>query len=245
MAKPAAKKPTTVVAKKLPAGVPPGKPKEIKADDVAHQTRFCFDHEQRTCLVVSQDETTTRFIPLETESGLCICATSTAQFTERFRTVPNHSLSRGAAVYARYAVEIGATTEVMTFLGNFTKITPQEVAMATNRKKVNDETAVTKKVVAKEKAKKATPAKPEKAPFKGGKPVIVTTITTETPKPSGEKKLTASKMFCDLIMEGKLSDGKIFEKVQAKFGLDESKRGYVKWYRNDLKKKGMNPPEGK
>ena len=37
MAKPASKKPTTVVAKKLPAGVPPGKPKEILADDVKHR----------------------------------------------------------------------------------------------------------------------------------------------------------------------------------------------------------------
>jgi len=245
MAKPASKKPTTVVAKKLPAGVPPGKPKEILADDVKHQTRFCFDHEQRTCLVVSQDESITKFIPLETESGLCICSTSTAQFTERFRTVPNHSLSRGAAVYARYAVEIGATTEVMTFLGNFTKITSQEVAMATNRKKANEDAATTKKVVAKATAKKQPEPKAEKAPFKGGKPTATPTKVTETHKPSGEKKLTASKMFCDLIMEGKLSDDKIFEKVQAKFGLDESKRGYVRWYRKDLQKKGMNPPEAK
>ena len=29
------------------------------------------------------------------------------------------------------------------------------------------------------------------------------------------------------------------------FGLDEKKRGYVKWYRNHLKKQGQNPPEAK
>jgi len=52
-------------------------------------------------------------------------------------------------------------------------------------------------------------------------------------------------MFQDLIMAGKLTDDQIFEKVQAEFGLDEKKRGYVKWYRNHLKKQGANPPEAK
>ena len=57
-----------------------------------------------------------------------------------------------------------------------------------------------------------------------------------------EKKPSASAMFCELIMEGKLTDDQIFAAVQIEFKLDESKRSYVKWYRNDLKKKGKNPP---
>lgn len=248
-------KPTKKPVKPLPARRPKaGKPATnlaetnevlgpIKAEDTKAVHRFCFDHERRTCLVVSQDEQVTRFIPLETESGLCVCSTSTQQFDARFKTVPNHSLDRGAALYARYAIEVGATPEVMSFLGNFTPITKQEAIMATNRKKTNDETAATKKVDAKAKAKKPAEPKAEKAPFAGGKKVEAP--AKAAPAKTGEKKPTASKMFCDLIMEGKLSDDKIFEKVQAKFGLDDSKRGYVKWYRNDLKKKGMNPPEGK
>ena len=52
-------------------------------------------------------------------------------------------------------------------------------------------------------------------------------------------------MFKTLIMEGRFTDDKIFEKVQAKFGLDEKKRAYVAWYRNDLAKKGETPPAAK
>jgi hypothetical protein len=58
-----------------------------------------------------------------------------------------------------------------------------------------------------------------------------------------EQKETASSMFKELIMEGKLTDDAIFKKVQAKYGLDEGKRNYVTWYRYDLRRKGQKPPE--
>lgn len=59
----------------------------------------------------------------------------------------------------------------------------------------------------------------------------------------GEHK-SASAMFKDLIMNNKkLTDDQIFAQVQEKFGLDDNKRGYVKWYRKDLAKKGLNPPD--
>lgn len=50
-------------------------------------------------------------------------------------------------------------------------------------------------------------------------------------------------MFQELIMEGKLTDAKIFTEVQSVFNLGEDKRHYVKWYRSSLKKAGLNPPE--
>lgn len=257
MAKAATKKPAKSAPKGLPARAPfkGGKKvvepaptsnfievnetkRPVKAEHTDVQRRFCFDSERRTCLVVSQDNDVTKFIPLETENGLIVCSTSTKQFEARFKTVPNHSLSRGAAIYARYAIEIGASNEVMSFLRNFTPITPQEVAMATNRKNQNEADKTSKQEASKAKAKKQPAAKPEKV----AKPKAAAAAV----KPSGEKKLTASTMFKELIMEGKLTDDKIFEKVQAKFGLDDSKRNYVKWYRNDLKKKGVkNVPEGK
>lgn len=59
------------------------------------------------------------------------------------------------------------------------------------------------------------------------------------------RAMTAAQRFKELIMEGKLSDDKIFAKVQKEFDLDDSKKSYVKWYRNDLKKRGENPPEAK
>lgn len=60
-----------------------------------------------------------------------------------------------------------------------------------------------------------------------------------------EKKPSASGMFCDLIMAGKDTDDQIFAKVQKAFGLDDSKRSYVGWYRNKLLKDGKNPPDAK
>ena len=70
-------------------------------------------------------------------------------------------------------------------------------------------------------------------------------VKAEKPAKTVEKKPSAAQMFQDLIMAGKLTDDQIFEKVQTEFGLDEKKRGYVKWYRNHLKKQGQNPPEAK
>lgn len=78
--------------------------------------------------------------------------------------------------------------------------------------------------------------------------VNATNAAKSVTKPAAKKegrKMSAAQMFKDLIMQGKLTDDQIFEQVQAQFGLDEKKRGYVKWYRNYLKKQGLNPPAPK
>jgi len=116
--------------------------------------------------------------------------------------------------------------------------------MATTKKQTAAEKPAAAKA-AKPVAKKAA-AKPIEA--KAGRRAIdpvVKTKPAEKPAKTGEKKMSAAQMFQDLIMAGKLTDDQIFEKVQAEFGLDEKKRGYVKWYRNHLKKQGQNPPEAK
>lgn len=67
-------------------------------------------------------------------------------------------------------------------------------------------------------------------------------------KKSGADKApreSAAGMFCELIMAGNLTDDKIFEKVQTKFGLGDDKRKYVAWYRNKLTKDGRKPPAAK
>lgn len=96
---------------------------------------------------------------------------------------------------------------------------------------------------AKTPAAKKTPAK-KAAAVKT--PAKKTPTAKKAPAVAGERKPTASQMFQELIMAGNLTDDKIFEKVQAKFGLDEKKRGYVKWYRAHLKKLGTKDvPEAK
>lgn len=137
-------------------------------------------------------------------------------------------LDKACAILVRRAKDVGATEEALKILGKHTPITQQEFDMA----KEKAETA-------KEKTTKAPKPKAEpkaKAPKEKAE---------AAPKEPKEKRYSAAQMFQDLIMEGKLTDSQIFAKVQEKFGLDDKKSGYVKWYRNHLKKNGQNPPEAK
>lgn len=120
----------------------------------------------------------------------------------------------------------------MEYLGRLINVSEEEIQMATTKKTESKEKVVKAKPAAKpikEKVVKAKPAKPVKEK--------VSKTEAKVKKPS------ASQMFQELIMEGKLSDDKIFEKVQKEYGLDDNKKSYVKWYRNNLRKQGMNPPD--
>src|SRR4029077_13873527 len=64
-------------------------------------------------------------------------------------------------------------------------------------------------------------------------------------KTNGERKPTAAALFQRLIMQGKLTDDAIFAKVQEEFGLENSKRSYVAFYRRYLDQSGENPPAGR
>ena len=114
------------------------------------------------------------------------------------------------------------------------------------------------KVVKEAKEKKATPRVQKTSGTTKEKPSAQTKLNQpkKVVKEKSEKKVaggkdkvskpSAANMFKELIMAGKLTDGKIFEAVQKEFGLDDSKKGYVKWYRNDMIKKGVkNVPASK
>jgi hypothetical protein len=143
---------------------------------------------------------------------------------------------KACQLFVSYSQTLGATKEAMEYLGQTVNVSKQEFEMATAKKKVAAEKPAAAKAV-KPAAKKAAATK---APAKS----TAATKAKPAAKP-GEKKMSAAQMFQDLIMAGKLTDAQIFEKVQAEFGLDEKKRGYVKWYRNHLKKQGQNPPDAK
>ncbi len=51
--------------------------------------------------------------------------------------------------------------------------------------------------------------------------------------------LSAASRFRDLILQGKLDDDSIFATVKAEYGLEDKKRPYVAWYRNELIRKGQ------
>lgn len=207
----------------------------------------CSDHQKRTCIQVHRDvpRMYVFYIPLDVENGLQVHQESFQRFDDRFKPMVDYPVDKACRLYAGYAKDIGATKEALDYLGQIINITPQEYDMAT-KKKATNEAAVREskaKTAAKVKPAKTATAKPK--PIKSVADVKKPGVGKKPPLPGTTKKHSASQMFKDLIMEGKLTDDQIFAKVQAEFGLDEKKRSYVKWYRNDLKKAGANPPEPK
>lgn len=51
-------------------------------------------------------------------------------------------------------------------------------------------------------------------------------------------KPTVSSRARELILAGHSNDV-VFTKLREEFGLDDGKRGYPQWYRNDMKKRGL------
>jgi hypothetical protein len=181
-----------------------------------------------------------KFIPLDIILGLEVHSTSADSFDQRFTPMEGYPVEKACQLFSNYSQTLGATKEAMEYLGQVINVSKQELEMATTKKQT-----VAEKPAA---AKAAKPAVKKAAEVKAGRRAIdpvVKTKPAEKPAKPGEKKPSAAQMFQDLIMAGKLTDDQIFEKVQAEFGLDEKKRGYVKWYRNHLKKQGQNPPEAK
>jgi hypothetical protein len=213
------------------------KGKEAKL--AAQTSKVHADFNRRTCIEISRDDGVVRYIPL-TADGFEVETATIKEFEAKFKLLQDYPADKAAKLYAEYTKHLGATKEVMQHLAKLCNITDKEIQMATAKKAAKDSTKAAAKPAAKAPAKKA--AKPAaKAPAKKTAPAK----TTKPAANDGAPRASASQMFKDLIMEGKLTDDQIFAKVQAEYNLDEKKRGYVKWYRNDLEKKGMNPPAAK
>ena len=204
----------------------------------------CHDHNRRTCIQVDRSAGLVKFIPLDIILGLEVHSTSADSFDQRFTPMEGYPVEKACQLFVNYGQTLGATKEAMDYLGQVINVSKQELEMATTKKQTVAEKPAAAKAV-KPVAKKAA-AKPTEV-HAGRRAIdpVVKAKPAEKPAKPGEKKMSAAQMFQDLIMAGKLTDDQIFEKVQAEFGLDEKKRGYVKWYRNHLKKQGQNPPEAK
>jgi hypothetical protein len=202
--------------------------------------RVCADFNRHTCIEVSRQAGLVKYIPLNI-AGMELLEMNSSEFDCTYSQLNNYPVEKAAQLYAEYAAQLGGTKEAMQALATFVPLTPKEIEMATTKKAasaaVKTETAAKAKA-AKPAAKTAVTKAKAPAPAK-------TTKAPAAKKEAGEKKPSAANMFKDLIMEGKMTDDQIFAKVQKEFGLDDNKRSYVKWYRNDLTKKGMKPPAAK
>lgn len=207
--------------------------------------RVVADRQRHTCIEIFRKDGLVHCIPLNIE-GLEVVQMNEDSFDSIYKPLSDYPVVKAARLYAAYAADIGGSKEAMKALSSIHPLSSQEIEMATAKKTaakaVEKETKATKKVATEKpaKAEKAAPVKVAKAaPAKVAKAAPAKKVAT------GEKTHSAANMFKDLIMEGKLTDDQIFAKVQKEFNLDDNKRSYVRWYRNDLTKKGMNPPEAK
>lgn len=196
----------------------------------------CYDRQRRTCIEVARVAGHVKFIPLDVSEGLQVQTTSAESFDQRYEPMVNYPIEKAVQLFVNYSQTIGASKEALEYLGQIVNVSKQELEMATTKKQAVAEKPAKKETTPKA-GRRATDPEVKAPKAKATKPA---------PKAKDDgKKMSAAQMFQDLIMAGKLTDDQIFEKVQAEFGLDEKKRGYVKWYRNHLKKQGKNPPEPK
>lgn len=223
------------------------------------------DRNRRTCVILDLDADPRPFIALSVEDGLRIEHLPIHQFNQRWTPLPDYPPERAARLYVGYSRTIGATKEALDALGLLTPVTPEDIAMATAKKNqaVTNETQTLAASVrtgtkakdlpahGKTPAKKPSATKPaakpttKKAatPAKGAATVKPTTKKAAAPRAAGQR--SAADAFREHIRAGKLTDDAIFAAVQKEFGLDDKKRGYVSWYRNDLRKKGEKVPDAK
>lgn len=183
-----------------------------------------LNYYKHSCIELERDERRVRYIPM-TDTGFEVCEQGLEAFDREYPTVADYPPEKAAAVYARFAQHLGATEAALEALGRFTTISKKEYDMATAK-------PVT--TAAKPAAKAAAAAGGAKEPK-----------TTKAPAAPKEKRITVASRFQELIMEGKLTDEDIFKTVQKEFGLDDSKKTYVSWYRNYLTKRGKQPPAAK
>lgn len=158
--------------------------------------------------------------------GFRLYKLTTAHFDKYYKPVLEDP--EACARYLKPIKEIGAPPDVVKHAARFIHVTPEELEMAEKKQ-----------------ASKVTEFKERVQAAKDRKQGTMPSKVKQGPKPKGEKKPKASALFKELILAGKLTDDAIFQAVKKEFGLDDKKRGYVTWYRNDLKKQGLNPPAAK
>lgn len=213
---------------------PPTKPKRPLLD--LPNILVYVDVSQHTVIEGERKDGTVFYIPFDAEEGLLVKKLPAKDFDRIYKPLLDYPVERAAKLYLQYATHLGATREALNYLGKYTQITQGEIAMATSKKNTDEKLAAPKK--------EAPAKKPTAPPTKKAEPKAKAEPKKAEPKAKGEKRESAAQLFKDLIMEGKLTDEQIFKKVQAKFGLDDNKAGYVKWYRNDLRKQGAkNVPD--
>ena len=216
------------------------------------------DRQRRTRIVVDADNEDYSLVKLDTSLGLRISTMPVDQFEDAFTEIEGYPIHKAIEQYVEFARYCGATQEVVDKFNyildaeekkgvdvKLTRLKLQQVklldgkAAKTPSAASADDTPPWDDEPEEERPKptkkgKTTMAKQPKATVK----VPSSPATTNTGSIKQPRR-TAASVFKDLILTGQYSDDEIFATVQKEFGLDDSKRSYVAYYRRELKNKGL------
>ena len=213
------------------------------------------DRQRRTCIVVDADDQDYYLVKLDTSSGLRVLTMPVDQFEDNFSEIKGCPIHKSIEQYAEFARYCGASQEVVDKFNSIlndeekkgvdvslTRLKLQQVKLldgkvAQTKSTESDDTPpwdTNEEDVQPTKKGKTKMARQPKASLK----VPSNSATTNTGSIKQPRR-TAASVFKDLILTGQYSDDEIFATVQKEFGLDDSKRSYVAYYRRELKNKGL------
>lgn len=217
------------------------------------------DHQRRTCIVVDADNEDYSLVKLDTSLGLRISTMPVDQFEDAFTEIEGYPIHKAIEQYSEFARYCGATQDVV---GKFNYILDAEekkgVDVKLTRLKLQQVKLLDGKAAKTQSDASADDTPPwnddepsvdNPKPTKKGKTAMARQPKTAVKVPSSsattntgsikQPRRTAASAFKDLILTGQYSDDEIFATVQKEFGLDDSKRSYVAYYRRELKNKGL------
>lgn len=216
------------------------------------------DRQRRTCIVVDADDQDYSLVKLDTSSGLRISTMPVDQFEDTFTEIKGYPIHKSIEQYAEFARYCGASQDVIDRFNSILDTEEEKgIDVKLTRLKLQQVKLLENKATQKQSAKSddGTPpwddepsAEPPKSTKKGkttmAKQPKATVKVPSSPatKNTGsikQPRRTAASAFKDLILTGQYSDDEIFALVQKEFGLDDSKRNYVSYYRRELKNKGL------
>lgn len=213
-----------------------------------------YDRQRRTCIVVASDKSNVSLVKLDTSAGLRISLMPVNLFEDAYSEVAGYPIHKAIEQYSEFARYCGATQDVMNaFNGILDSEEKNGVDVKLTRLKLQQVKLLDGKA-----AKPADDTPPwdvdepsvdNPKQTKKGKTAMARQPKTAVKVPSSsattntgsikQPRRTAASAFKDLILTGQYSDDEIFATVQKEFGLDDSKRSYVAYYRRELKNKGL------
>lgn len=218
-----------------------------------------YDRQRRTCIVVASDKSNVSLIKLDTSAGLRISYMPVDLFEDTYSEVAGYPIHKAIEQYSEFARYCGATQDVMNaFNGILDSEEKNGVDVKLTRLKLQQVKLLDGKAAKTQSDASADDTPPwnddepsvdNPKPTKKGKTAMARQPKTAVKVPSSsattntgsikQPRRTAASAFKDLILTGQYSDDEIFATVQKEFGLDDSKRSYVAYYRRELKNKGL------